>query len=177
MATEKMFRDILSIKEEYKAALPELRKLGDMERKKILNNYAKLKVHVMDDYDDMEKGYECDESVDMVLDGDGSMDMDMDDEMSADGNDSDDERSGSESVDTNDGNDSDDERSGSDSVDTNDEASDSESLDTAGREVEIDLKGEETSDSESGKTEGEKTQEKDGEEKSEKGGGEDLRKG
>ena len=47
---EKTFLNTLSIKKEYRAALPELRKLGDMETKKFLKNYAKFKVCVMDEY-------------------------------------------------------------------------------------------------------------------------------
>ena len=40
----KNFMDILSIKEEYLAALPQLRELGDIEMKRFLKNYAEFKV-------------------------------------------------------------------------------------------------------------------------------------
>ncbi len=104
------FNELVYIKTEYRAALPELKKLGDRKRIKFLKNYAEFKVQLMDHYEELEQGEMENESEDTDSDGEGSMDMDddgVDDNVDEDdhedgdneGGDSDDETSDFENSD------------------------------------------------------------------------------
>ncbi len=55
------YEHMQDLKEQYRDALPELKKFGDMEMEKFLRTYAKLKVRVMDEYDEyqMIKLFKC----------------------------------------------------------------------------------------------------------------------
>ena len=108
------FLDIQFIKKEFGATLRRFKKFGNRKKmEKFIRTYANLKVRVMDEYDELDKGEkdETDESVDIDSDGEGSEDMDV--QGSDDG-----------------GGDIDDEGSESESEGDSDETSDGESLDT-----------------------------------------------
>merc|ERR1712082_537329 len=93
------FLDIQFIKNEFGATLRRFKKFGNRKKmEKFIRTYANLKVRVMDEYDELDKGVkdEADDSVDIDSDGEGSEDMDV--QGSDDGSgDIDDEGSESES--------------------------------------------------------------------------------